>query len=93
MQYVYPGSPLEKALNDYINYFKYTYTVDSYENVKIGNFVQYGATEYSVDISYTYRLTEANKGINKVYQIAYTLYMTKINGVYQLTEMVPYLVE
>jgi len=93
MQYVYPGSQLQKNLDNYNNDYKYYYSNDQYDNIKIQNYVQYGPVEFSVDISLTYHIHNWNKTFDRDYHVAYKMYMTNINGKWQLTQMTPFIQE
>jgi hypothetical protein len=88
--YAYPGSHIVSLVNSYDLSVRYPLVAESFADLNADNFIQYGPNAYSADVSLTYTLTSTWFGevITKVRHPYYKVYMTKINGFWQLTDMV-----
>jgi hypothetical protein len=87
--YAYPESHIVSLVNSYDLSVRYPFISESFADLKAENFIQYGPNAYSADVSLTYTLTSTWVGVVKtrVMHPYYKVYMTKINGSWQLTDL------
>lgn len=87
LQYVYPYSNLNYAINEYFNTYGMLYVSDELRNLVIDEIIAYSDTEYSCHVSVEYVVTQSD-GIQKSYDFGKGFYITSRNGYYQLVDMV-----
>jgi len=88
-EFAYPNSDFAKTVKSYDLTVRYPFISESFADLTVGNIIQYGPHEYSVDASLSYTWTATWYGVVKTRTTkpAYTFYITDINGFWQVTDM------
>ena len=87
--YAYPGSHFESTVKMYDLTVRYPFISESWADLSITNFLQYGPNAYSADVSikYTWTATWVGQIKTRTQNPSYRIYMTDINGTWQVTSM------
>ncbi len=88
--YAYVGSHFESNVKLYDLTVRYPFISDSFEGLVTDNLVNYGPHAYSVDVSINYTWTSTWVGVikTKTSHPSVTLYLTDLNGRWQILDMV-----
>lgn len=87
--YAYPASDFAKTVKSYDLTVRYPFISESFADLSVGNIIQYGPHEYSVDVSlsYTWTATWVGKVVTRTTKPAYTFYVTDVSGAWLVTDM------
>jgi len=87
--YAYPGSHFESTVKLYDLTVRYPFISESWADLSVTNTLQYGAHAYSVDVSikYTWTATWVGQVKTRTQSPSYRIYVTDINGTWQVTSM------
>jgi hypothetical protein len=87
--YAYPGSHFESTVKLYDLTVRYPFISESWADLSIANYLQYGPHAYSVDVSikYTWTATWVGQVKTRTQTPSYRIYVTDLNGTWQVTSM------
>ena len=83
---ILPDCTLYRSVSAYNNDWGQTYDTDRYDRLAVTNMQKYGDHAYSCEIAFTYVITNSS-GTEKSYDFHYILYITDVNGQYQVLQM------
>ena len=84
---VLPDSALYRTLSSYDNSWGQTYQSDRYDALSVTDEQKCGDHAFSCSVSLTYQITNTLTHEEKSYEFDYLLYLTDINGSYQVLQM------